>query len=269
MVDLKFNFIGVETADFTRAFRFYTRAMGVEPAAASPSESWAMLVSGMDETPVTDATGLRCELFEQEGEAPTNRRWGDQQNLRPSIQVRDLQAASEVLHERGVPVGNNVQETRWGQSIELIAPEDVRWSIAHAPEFPAGRGLETPHIGWAELKVVDLERQERFYTEIMGLSTAERSGSCIRLEQGVGEPQLFLEPGGEQEPGARTNESPFLGHPVWMSFETSDLTSTSAWFDSQDVPRLQEITTHDWAGKDIVIEDPEGNPMQVVEYLDH
>lgn len=103
----------------------------------------------------------------------------------------------------------------------------------------------------------------------MGLSVAERSDSRVRLEQGAGDPQLFLEPGGEHESGARTMDSPFLGHPVWMSFETPAITEASDWFDSHDVPLLQEITTHDWAGKDIVVADPEGNPIQVVEYLDH
>lgn len=269
MVELTFNFIGVEAVDFRRAVRFYTEEVGIEPAAISSAESWAMLVSGMDESPVADATGLRCELFKQDGEPPDERRWGHHQNLRPSIQVEDLQATTETLHERGVSFTGEIEETARGQSIEFSAPEGIRWSLAHAPDFPTGRDLETPYLGWADLKVADQERQERFYTQIMGLSVGERYGSLVRLEQGVGDPQLFLEPGGEHESGEGTEESPFLGHPVWMSFETPDINEASAWLSSHGVPRLQEITSHDWAGKDIVIEDPEGNPIQVIEYLDH
>lgn len=269
MVDLKFNFIGVEPVDFTEAFRFFTEVVGIDPAAASSSESWAMLVAGMDETPVTAATGLRCELFEQEGELPAERRWGRHQNLRPSIQIKDLQTVTEALQERGVRVSDEIEVTPWGQCVEFRVSDDIRWSLANAPDFPVGTGLKTPHIGWAELKVVNLERQAAFYSQTMGMSVAERYDSRIRLEQGLGEPQLSLEPGGEQDPGSGTDDSPFLDCPVWMSFETPDITEASAWFTSRDVPLLQDITTHDWAGKDIVIEDPDGNPIQVVEYLDH
>lgn len=269
MIELEFNFIGVETVDFGRAFRFYTEAVGIEPAASSPSDSWAMLVSGMEDTPVAGARGLRCELFGREGELPDDRRWSHHQNLRPSIQVEDLEATTEALQERGVSFAGTIEDAAWGQSIEFSTPGGVRWSLAHAPDFPAGRGLKTPHMGWAELKVADQDRQQQFYTQLMGLSVGGRHGSGMRLEQGAGDPQLFLVPGGERTISERTDGSPFFDHPVWMSFETPDINEASAWLSSHDVPLLREIMSHDWAGKDFVIEDPEGNPIQVVEYLDH
>lgn len=268
MVDLEFNFIGVETVDFDRAFRFYTDAVGIEPAASTPSDSWAMLVSGMEDSPVSGARGLRCELFERDGEPPDERHWGYRQNLRPSIQVEDLPAVRSTLQNRGVSYIDDIVETAWGRRFEFSAPEGIRWSLASAPDFPAGEDLETPHVGWAELKVENRNRQEEFYTQIMGLSVGERYGSRVRLEQGAGDPQLFLEPGGERVSAEGAGDSPFIGHPVWMSFETPDVTESSARLNSHDVPVLREITSHDWAGKDIVIEDPEGNPIQVVEYLD-
>lgn len=269
MVELQFNFIGVETVDFERALSFYAAVIGIEAASASPSDSWAMLVSGMDDSPGADARGLRCELFGRSGEPPDERHWGHHQTLRPSIQVDDLQATREALQERGVQFTGEIEETTWGQFVEFTTPGGIRWSLANAPDFPAGDGLGTPHLGWAELKVADRDRQQQFYTQTMGLTVGKRQGSRVRLEQGVGDPQLFLVPGGERTTAEQADESPFLEHPVWTSFKTPDIEDASAWLRSQDVPLLQDITSHDWAGKDIVIEDPDGNPIQVVEYLDH
>lgn len=102
----------------------------------------------------------------------------------------------------------------------------------------------------------------------MGLSVDERSASRVRLEQGAGDPLLFIEPGGERGTTEGKHDSPFDMQPVWMSFETPDVTEAAAWLSDHDVPLLQDVTTHDWGGTDITIEDTDGNPLQVVEYHD-
>ena len=66
----------------------------------------------------------------------------------------------------------------------------------------------------------------------------------------------------------RGNSSPFLKQPVWTSFETPDIDEASNWLIAQKVPLVQDVTSHDWGGKDVVIEDVDGNPIQVVEYHD-
>lgn len=128
--------------------------------------------------------------------------------------------------------------------------------------------MRTPHIGWVELKAADLNRQLDFYTQFMGLTVGERSPSRVQLEQGAGNPLLFLEPGGERLTAAGEHGSPFDVQPIWMSFETPDVTEAAAWLTDRGVSLRQDVTVHEWGGKDVVIEDAEGNPLQIVEYTE-
>lgn len=269
MVDLRFNFVGVEAADFQRAYAFYADVLGVWPAEAPPADepgSWAMLVAGWDETSAPEGHGLRCELFEQDVDPPDERWWGRNQNVRPSVQVADVDATVTELRERGVSFTGDRTDTRWGASIEFATPEGVRWSLADARRYPAGPGLQVPHLGWVELKVADLAGQRGFYTEVMGLSVGEQSEAGVRLEQDAGDPLLFLEPGGERVTEEGAPGSAIDLQPVWMSFETTDITEAYDWLTDHGVDLYQEVTTHDWAGTDLLIRDVDGNPVQVVEY---
>lgn len=271
MTELTFNFVGVNAVDFRRAFAFYTEVVGVRPAEPTPPDdpdSWAMLVAGWDDSSVPEGSGLRCELFEQDVEPPDERRWGRHQNVRPSIQVADLSASRATLHERSVSFTGDLEDTDGRQSIEFTGPEGVRWSLAHAPAYPAAQSVRTPYLGWVELKAANLDRQQDFYTRIMGLSVGERSASRVRLEQDPGDPLLFIEPGGEPVSTDGEHDSPFDVQPVWLSFETPDITEAAAWLTECGVSLLQDVTHHDWGGTDITIEDADGNPLQVVEYHD-
>lgn len=268
MLDLQLNFIGVNAADFQREYAFYTEGLGMRPPQSPPAEtpaSWAMLVAGWDATPVPGSRGLRCELFERDVAPPAERHWGQNQNVRPSIQVADLQATVAEFEARDVSFTDDRIDPDWGQSIELATPEGVRWSIAQPEKHPTGPGIRTPHIGWVELKVADLSGQREFYTETMGLSDGGRTAAGVRLEQGEGEPFLFLAPGGEPVSKGR-DRSPFDVQPVWLSFETTDITRARAWVSADDRPIVRDVTTHDWGGTDLVTRDPDGNPLQVVAY---
>lgn len=64
-----------------------------------------------------------------------------------AFRSRDLQASRAELQERGVSFTGELEDTDWGQSIEFTAPEGVRWSLAHAPAYPAGQSVQTPHLG--------------------------------------------------------------------------------------------------------------------------
>lgn len=269
MVELTFNFIGVNAADFQRAFVFYTEVLGVRPAKPAPPEvpeSWAMLVAGWEESPDPDGRGLRCELFERDIDPPAERWWGRNQNVRPSIQVADLAATQVALRDRGVPFTGAIKETDWGQFVEFQAPDGIRWSLAQTPDLPAGQDLETPFLGWVELKAADVDRQQDFYTRVMGLTVGDRFTSRVRLEQEAGVPRMLLEPSGERVTVEEESDSPFDVQPVWMSFETSDIFEAEAWLTGRDVPLLRDVKSHDWAGTDLLIQDPDGNPLQVVEY---
>lgn len=271
MIELTFNFIGVNATDFRRAFVFYSEDLGVRPALpTSPddADSWAMLVAGWDESVRSDRRGLRCELFERDLEPPDDRWWGHNQNVRPSIQVTDLAATKDALHGRGVTFTGPIEDTDWGQVVEFEAPDGIRWSLAQTPDDPVGQSLETPFIGWVELKTADLAGQHDFYTQVMGLTNGDRSASRIRLEQGAGEPRVYLEPGGERVTVQQGHDSPFVSQPVWMSFETPDIDEASVWLTEQDVELVRGIKAHEWGGRDLLIQDDDGNPVQIVEYED-
>jgi catechol 2,3-dioxygenase-like lactoylglutathione lyase family enzyme len=271
MVELEFNFIGVNAADFRGAVAFYTDVLGVrpaEPTSPDESDSWAMLVAGWDDSPILDGHGLRCELFERDADPPDERWWGRNQNVRPSIQVADLPATEAELHERGVSFTEEIEDTGWEQSIEFTAHDGVRWSLAHAPNYPAGQSVRTPFLGWAELKSADLNKQQDFYTQIMGLTVSDRSASRVRLEQGAAKPLLFLEPGGERVTAGKRWDSPFDVQPVWLSFETPDITEATAWLTDHGISPIRDVESHEWGGTDVIIQDADGNPLQVVEYHD-
>lgn len=271
MVEFAFNFIGVNAGDFEGAFSFYTKTLGVRAAKTALSEdstSWAMLVEGWDASPTSQGEGLRCELFDREAKPPEERSWGHHQNARPSIHVADLPTIEDTLRGRGVSFASEHSVTEWSRSIEFTAPEAVRWSLAHTPDDPAGPGVETPYLGSVELKTAELEDQRDFYTDVMGLTVGTRSDSRVRLDQGVGKPFLTLEPGGERVTPEGEGDSPFDIQPVWLSFETSDMSEAMGWLTDQGVPLIQDITRHDWGGTDAIIADSDGNPIQVVEYRD-
>lgn len=268
MPDFEFNFIGVNAADFSREYAFYTDVLGIRPAEPPPADgpsSWAMLVDGWDDTSAAGSRGLRCELFERDAEPPTEREWGRNQNVRPDVQVSDLDATVAALQDHGVSVTTDPTDAELGESLELATPEGVRWSITQPVARPAGSGLRTPHLGWVELKVADLDAQRDFYTGTLGLSVGGRSATGVRLEQGPGDPLLFLLPGGERV-SEGDDRSPFDVQPVWMSFETTDVTEARVWLADNDRPIVQDVTTHDWGGTDLVTRDADGNPIQVVEY---
>lgn len=224
-----------------------------------------MLVDGWDDTSGAGGPGLRCELFERDAAPPAERRWGRNQNVRPSVQVADLEATIAELQDRGVSVVTDATDTERGVTIELATPEGVRWSIAEPTARRAGSGLQTPHLGWVELKVADLDAQCDFYTETMGLDVGGRFATGVRLEQGAGDPMVFLRPGGERL-AEGDDRSPFDVQPVWLSFEATDVTEARAWLSEHGRPIVQDVESHDWGGTDLVTRDADGNPIQVVEY---
>lgn len=271
MVEFVFNFIGIPATDFHRAFRFYTDTVGIRPALPNHRgdvDSWAMLVDGWEDSPGLAAKGLRCELFEQEAEAPEERWWGHHQNARPSMLVADIHGSVAALQANGVPFTANVRDTHWGQTIEFTAPEGIRWSLAQTDDLPAAAGVETPYLGYVELKVADLDRQLDFYTNVLGLSVGAEFPSGVHLEQATAAPLLILEHGGESVSGLDDGRSPFAVQPVWLSFETPDIVDAKDWLKANGPSLHRDIETQDWGGSDLIVQDPDGNPLQVVEYHD-
>lgn len=251
MVDLKLNFLGITVADFEASYRFYTEVLGIEARHSKPD--WAYL----------ETTGMTFELFSG-GVPPTpDRSWGRGQAIRPSFQIADLRRTISDLRRKGVVFVGDIESTTWGERIEFIAPEGIRWTLAYAPDYPFGSSLRKPHLGWVEMKAHSLPAQQAFYADVMGLRPEESDHTQVIFQQGLGEPLLFLKPGGHPLPAIQSR----MLAPLFISFETDNIERAAAWIKSHNVPVLTDITHREWGGIDFIITDVDGNPVQVVQYI--
>jgi hypothetical protein len=60
---------------------------------------------------------------------------------------------------------------------------------------------------------------------------------------------------------------PARGHPIFISFMTSDIEDVAALLREANVTVLKGIERHaDWGGTDLIIADVDGNSLQIVQY---
>jgi len=254
---LKLNWIGIHVADFEASLRFYTNVLGLNATDKKPD--WAYI----------ETTGMTFELFGGwSPPTPSQSAWGYGQSVRPGIQVANLNETVTVLRQRGVEFTGEIEKTAFGEMIEFMAPENKRWTLAYAPSLPFGLSLNKTHIGWIELKANRIAEQRTFYNKVLGLQPENGQGGKVILTQGLGEPILLLEPGGQQAAPFQIEQNTIQPMPSHlMSVETDHIEEAAAWLKSQGVPILTEITHKDWGGIDLYITDPDGNPIQVVQYV--
>lgn len=256
-MNLKLNFFGMHVSDFAPSFRFYTEMLGIN--ATDKKSGWAYM----------DTRGMTFELFGDR--MPPNSQpaaWGQGRPLRPSLQVADLHQTITELRQRGVRFTGPIQRTELGEWIEFMAPEAMPWTLAHAPAYPFSANLHQPRFGWIELKVERLNEQRAFYCEVMGLQPEAQKDGQVVLRQAPGEPLLILETGGQHAEPFQINQRMLEPFPCQhISFETDDIEGAAAWLKSRGVPILNEVAHRDWGGIDVYIADPDGNPIQVVQYV--
>lgn len=248
--DLKLNWLGIHVADFDAALRFYTETLGLRASDTKPD--WAYL----------ETSGMVFELF---GGGPAR---AQTQTIRPGIHVADLRATLAALRARGVPFDGQIRQADGSEWIEFSAPQGMRWTLVQAPGAPAGPEPGRAHIGRLELKTEQLAAQQAFYRDILGLQVeSARDGQAV-LKQEPDGPLLFLE-------SAAGRPAPFQVHgnslqpppSHLLSCETRDIQAAAAWLKAQGVTLLTEIAHKDWGGIDLYISDPDGNPIQIVQYL--
>jgi predicted enzyme related to lactoylglutathione lyase len=250
-MELKLNFLGVTVADFALSYRFYTETLGIEAKSSKPD--WALL----------QTTGMTFELFSGGVPPSSDRTWGQGQTMRPGLQVADLQGTVSELRRKGVTFVGAIERTRRGERIEFIAPEGIRWTLAHAPGYPFASSLLKPHLGWVEMKAHNLTGQRAFYADVMGLRQEAGAEAQVVFRQEPGAPLLFLESGGQPLPAVPSR----MLAPTFISFETDNIEHAADWIKSRAVPVLTDITHREWGGIDLIITDADGNPVQVVQYI--
>ncbi len=128
------------------------------------------------------------------------------------------------------------------------------------PEPGPLRLQQLDHFG---VDVADLERGERFYTEILGMSVQMRLPDQVLLRYTDGACALFLKP--NRPPGDRT----LIDHPLGESHHAfrvgvSDLLRARRLFAERDVPHHAPI---DWGDHEcLYFLDPDGNLLELVAY---
>jgi catechol 2,3-dioxygenase-like lactoylglutathione lyase family enzyme len=254
-MDLRLNWLGLSVADFDASLRFYTEVLGM--SAKDATSDWAFL----------ETTGMTLELSSGGMPPAPERAWGRGQAIRPSIHVADLQATIEGLRRKGVAFSSDIERSPWGEQIEFMAPERIRWTLAHAPAYPFGSTLEKPHVGWVAMKVHRLVEQRAFYRDVMGLQAEDRTDGRVIFLQGRDEPRLLLEQGGEEAPPLQVSQGVLRPAPPHMlSFETDNIQQAAVYLKAQGVRFVLDVTRREWGGTDLLITDVDGNPIQVVQY---
>ncbi|HET7271905.1 MAG TPA: VOC family protein [Rubrobacter sp.] len=267
-MDIELNFMGVCVEDWRTSYRFYTEILGMHAELDPDLGTWASLGGGWDAYRA-GSRSMIVELFDGgRSSAGGGRAWGHKQGIRPGIQVDDLEAVVVAARARGVPFTGEIEETDWGRRIEFTAPEGIRWTLSHVPERPSGPDLFKPHIGHVEIKARDLEEQMAFYRDVMGMHLESENQTQVILGQGANKPWLTLESGGEKQINDPAWASdPALGHPIFISFMTSDIRDVAARLREANVTMLKDIEPHaDWGGTDLIIADVDGNALQIVQY---
>lgn len=116
------------------------------------------------------------------------------------------------------------------------------------------------HFG---VDVLDLERAERFYTDVLGMTVRMRLPDQVLLSYGEGSCALFLKP--DRVPGGREQ----IEHPLGKShhaFEVSheDLRDALTLFAERGIPHHAPI---DWGDHEcLYFLDPDGNLLELVGY---
>jgi glyoxylase I family protein len=123
--------------------------------------------------------------------------------------------------------------------------------------------LRLQHLDHFGIGVADLERAERFYTEILGMTVQMRLPDQVLLRYGAGACALFLKP--ERPPGHREVIDRPLGEPHHaFKIAAADLARARELFAEHGIPHHAPI---DWGDHDcLYFLDPDGNLLELVAY---
>ncbi|MGH7325102.1 MAG: VOC family protein [Candidatus Rokuibacteriota bacterium] len=123
--------------------------------------------------------------------------------------------------------------------------------------------LTLEHLDHFGVDVADLERAERFYTEVLGMTVQMHLPDQVLLRYGDGACALFLKPG--RLPGGREQiENPLGKSHHAFRVDYGELARARALFEARGIPYHTPI---DWGDHDcLYFLDPDGNLLEIVGY---
>jgi len=118
------------------------------------------------------------------------------------------------------------------------------------------------HFG---VDVADLERAERFYTTVLGMTVRMRLDDQVLLSYGEGSCALFLKPdrapGGLEQIKNPLGKSHHAFEVAWAEYQAAQ-----GYFAAQDIPHHAPI---DWGDHEcLYFLDPDGNLLELIGYRD-
>ena len=253
MPRLTLNFLGVCVADHAPSRAFYERVLGFRTG-QPPKARWAFFGATLEERAPLTCHGMVYELFSF-GNKPSRR-----QVVFPWVQVREPDRVLAKLKD-----ARKASCPGFGDGYDVAAPENIHW-FATGPDPRCGK-LDAPLVSGVELRVHDLPTMRDFYTKVIGLKPESGDEAAAVLTQSPSLPILVLVRSTDIPLEQRNAHSTAQDAPVWLSCETESIEKTAAALRKQHVHVTQDVECQDWGGTDMIINDPEGNPIQLVEYL--
>jgi len=247
------NWIGVEIDDFALNFRYYTHDFEIPPSAEETN--WAHIGASLQQRLTMKCPGVMFELF---GDA--NPQYP--QSWRPWIMTVDPE---QLIHH--IP-GPHIDTwcPGFGDGWEVIAPAGIRWAISKTTNPACIQDLWPPMIIGLELPVKDLEKQRDFYVNTFMLDPIQKGEDAVMLTQGANMPYLVF---------VRAPEPPIVPYnpkllpsdsKLSMSIEVSDINIASKIVIDSGATITTPVRDHPEYGTDMNFLDPEGNPLQIVQY---
>ena len=258
MISLLLNWFGMAVCDVPTTADFYGNLLGFAFKEDADNDLWRYF----------ETRNMVFEIFAAHPARIKVEGWGRGQAFRPAFLASDLLTVENKLSKLGVQYSKDPSE--FGKRLEMVGPDNIRMSFIESPE--AKTDWKHPLVGGIELKAARLDAQREFYEEVFGMSATQHNSGLLHLTQSNGAAWLRIEGGGRLSslPSEAGNDTPAFFYPIWISFETQDAESANAWLARQGASVLQPLTYHpDWGGTDIIIADPDGNAVQIVEYEKH
>ena len=249
------NWIGVQIADFELNFLYYTQ--GFEIPASKVLPDWAHIGASAKQRLTMKCPGMMFELFGA-SDPQYDQSW------RPWI----MTTQPEQLIEHIPGVATDTYCPGFGAGWEVIAPSGIRWAIAKTTDPACAQDLWPPLVIGAELRVVDLEKQRDFYVNTFSLDPIQKDPDSVILMQGANLPYLVFVRSEPPPPVFPYNPTLVPSNTkLSLSIQVTDINIAAPIVEASGATITTPVTAHPDYGIDMNFLDPEGNPLQIVQYI--
>jgi len=115
-------------------------------------------------------------------------------------------------------------------------------------------------LGHANIRVRDLERSEKFYTDVLGLEVTHRRGNLVFLSAREHSHELAIQAIGPEAPGPESRQVG-TNHFAWEMASFEDLQAMVRHLKAKGVPILR--TRENTFSVGVYFNDPDGNGLEV------